>query len=112
MKIDLKFLPKLSKFERLTWIEIRNFRAFKSVKIDDLADINVFIGKNNTGKSTLLEAIYLNLTKNTRDLLGRIPFAFVFNRRGIYTALNQSHQCPRTGIHMNPGTARLHKKPA
>jgi len=83
-KIDIKSSPK-SEFERLEWIEVRNFRAFRLVKIDELTDINIFIGKNNTGKSTLLEAIYLNLTKNRKDLMmGRLPLAFILNRRGIY----------------------------
>jgi AAA15 family ATPase/GTPase len=71
-------------FERLKWLEVENFRAFRHVKIDDFADINVFIGRNNTGKSTLLEAIYLNLTKGKGDILRRKSIRFIFHRRGVY----------------------------
>jgi len=40
-------------------ISINNLRGIKSGKIDELTDINVLIGVNGAGKSTVLEAIYL-----------------------------------------------------
>ncbi|MGB0930681.1 MAG: AAA family ATPase [Chitinophagales bacterium] len=36
---------------------INNYKIFKHLEVDNLQRINLFIGKNNTGKSTLLEAI-------------------------------------------------------
>lgn len=36
---------------------IRNFRLFKELKIEKLARVNLFVGKNNSGKSSLLEAL-------------------------------------------------------
>lgn len=36
---------------------IRNFRLFKELKLDQLTQVNLFVGKNNSGKSCLLEAI-------------------------------------------------------
>lgn len=45
--------------QKLKWIEIQNFRGFKLAKLTNLGDINIFIGKNNTGKSAILESIYL-----------------------------------------------------
>ena len=41
-------------------LEIRQFRAFDYIKIDQLGHINLFLGKNNVGKSTLLEALCLH----------------------------------------------------
>jgi len=41
---------------------IKQYKIFKDFKIDKLNRINIFAGFNNTGKTTLLEAIYL-LTK-------------------------------------------------
>src|SRR5262249_22394703 len=38
---------------------INNFRLFKHLKVDSLSQVNLFVGKNNTGKSCLLEAIQL-----------------------------------------------------
>jgi len=40
-------------------ISISNFRGIKSGRIDGLTNINVLIGANGAGKSTVLEAIYL-----------------------------------------------------
>jgi len=39
--------------------EIKNFRVFDYLKLEDLGKINVFFGKNNSGKSSILEAILL-----------------------------------------------------
>ena len=41
-------------------LEIRQFRAFDYIKIDQLGHINLFLGKNNVGKSTLLESLCLH----------------------------------------------------
>jgi len=43
-------------------LNIEEYKVFKDFKIDKLNRINIFAGFNNTGKTTLLEAIYL-LTK-------------------------------------------------
>ncbi len=40
-------------------IEINNFRGIGHLKIESLKQINLFLGKNNCGKSTLLEALFL-----------------------------------------------------
>jgi AAA15 family ATPase/GTPase len=40
-------------------ISIKNFRGIKESAIEDLSMINVFLGKNNCGKSSILEAIFL-----------------------------------------------------
>lgn len=40
-------------------VEIENFRGIRHCKIEDLGLVNVFIGKNNSGKSTVLDAIYV-----------------------------------------------------
>ena len=40
-------------------LKIRNFRGFNELKIDQLSDINLIAGRNNVGKTSLLEAIFL-----------------------------------------------------
>lgn len=40
-------------------LQIRNFRGFNALKIDHLRGINLIAGKNNSGKTSLLEAIFL-----------------------------------------------------
>lgn len=39
-------------------IEIENFRGIKHGGLDGLTDFNVIIGPNNSGKSTILEALW------------------------------------------------------
>ncbi len=38
-------------------LEISNFRAFKSVQLNDLGRVNLLVGKNNCGKTSVLEAL-------------------------------------------------------
>jgi len=43
----------------LSSLEIGNFKGIKSGKIGDLAQVNVLVGRNNSGKSTVLDALLL-----------------------------------------------------
>ncbi|MGB5989192.1 MAG: AAA family ATPase [Marinifilaceae bacterium] len=43
----------------LNSIQIKNFRGFDNLDIDGFSQINLFIGRNNSGKSSVLEAIFL-----------------------------------------------------
>ncbi len=36
---------------------VQNFKIFKELKVPKLSNVNLFVGKNNTGKSCLLEAV-------------------------------------------------------
>ena len=38
-------------------LEIKNYKNFKRLELNDLTRINLIVGKNNMGKSALLEAI-------------------------------------------------------
>lgn len=51
----------------LTSLEIRNFRAFSHLVIDRLGQVNLIVGRNNVGKTCLLEALRLY------DSRGAIP---------------------------------------
>lgn len=44
-------------------IDIKNYRNLQDLRIDSLGRVNLITGKNNTGKSTLLEAIGIYATK-------------------------------------------------
>jgi len=39
-------------------VKIRNLRAITDLNIDNLGQVNLFVGKNNCGKTTVLEAIF------------------------------------------------------
>ncbi|MCY3978774.1 MAG: AAA family ATPase [Chloroflexi bacterium] len=38
---------------------VKNFRCFKDLQINDLGRVNLIAGQNNTGKTALLEAMYI-----------------------------------------------------
>jgi|SRR5579872_3675699 len=40
-------------------LEIENYRGFDQLTLDDLADVNVIVGRNNVGKTALFEALVL-----------------------------------------------------
>jgi len=44
---------------RLKTLLIKDIKCFKEVTIQNIGDINLFIGKNNSGKSTIIEALNL-----------------------------------------------------
>lgn len=56
----------------LSFIRLYNFRNYKSLELNPYSKINIIYGKNASGKSNLLEAIYLNCKsysfKNARDI--------------------------------------------
>ncbi len=56
-------------------LEIQNYRNFKHLHIEKLGRVNLIIGKNNTGKTSLLEAVSLYVAgdkfKTLRDLLAQ-----------------------------------------
>ncbi|MEG4108837.1 AAA family ATPase [Microcoleus sp. S13_C5] len=49
-------------------IEIQNFRCFEQIKISGFERVNLIGGKNNAGKTALLEALFLNFSPAPRSL--------------------------------------------
>jgi len=50
-------------------IEIKNFRCFKDTKVAKFGLVNLFGGLNNSGKTALLEAIYLSQKPHEYNLM-------------------------------------------
>ncbi|OYT13561.1 MAG: hypothetical protein B6I19_04505 [Bacteroidetes bacterium 4572_114] len=46
---------------KLFQVDIKKFRGFPKLKIDDFKDLNLIVGKNNCGKTSILEAIFLTI---------------------------------------------------
>ncbi len=53
-------------------IEIKNFRGFKELKIENFGQINLILGRNNCGKTTLLEGLFLTIGISNPLLLENI----------------------------------------
>jgi AAA15 family ATPase/GTPase len=76
-------------------IDIQGFRCFEKLEINDLGGVNLFVGKNNSGKTSVLEAIEL--------LIRRSDYRSFFNspsRRGEYYPIDdiERYRVPRRVI--------------
>ena len=49
-------------------IEIKNFRGINYLKIEDFSRVNVFLGQNSSGKSSVLECLLLMMGMSNPDL--------------------------------------------
>ncbi|MBR6715388.1 MAG: AAA family ATPase [Prevotella sp.] len=49
-------------------IEIKNFRGIDHLKIDDFSRVNIFLGQNSSGKSSVLECLLLMMGMSNPDL--------------------------------------------
>jgi predicted ATPase len=56
----------------LNSLEIKNFRVFEELKVHKLGHVNLIVGKNNSGKSTVLEALRIYCASNTSEALLKI----------------------------------------
>lgn len=61
----------------LSEIQIQNFRGIKDLKISNFSKVNIFVGKANTGKTSILEALYVYLVEHS------IPKILDFRRLAI-----------------------------
>lgn len=53
-------------------LEIKNFRSLVSFQVKKLGQVNLIVGKNNSGKSSVLEALRIYAGSANRKLLERI----------------------------------------
>src|SRR5258706_4856233 len=56
----------------LNSLEIHNFRAFRDLKIERLGRVNLIVGKNNVGKTCLLEALQVYAKRGSPELIWEI----------------------------------------
>jgi AAA ATPase-like protein len=73
-------------------LHIKNFRLFRDLKIDSLNRVNLIAGPNNSGKTALLEALYLLLGDSGSFM--DFPSAL---RRSFF--IDQTRGRARTGAH-------------
>ena len=61
---------------KINRLKIVNYKLFQNVTIEMNEDINIFVGENDSGKSTILEALSMVLT-------GKINGSSVSNRLNL-----------------------------
>lgn len=71
-------------------ISIKNFRCFSDFKIDKLSRINLIAGKNSSGKTALLEALFLLIgAENVSLVLKLSSFRGIDDLRGNIQAVGE-----------------------
>ncbi|HEY9803314.1 MAG TPA: AAA family ATPase [Leptolyngbyaceae cyanobacterium] len=60
-------------------VKIENFRGFKSFELQQLGRVNLLVGKNNSGKTSILEAIQLLCSRNNLE-----PLRQAMTKRGEF----------------------------
>lgn len=74
-------------YKMLNNIEIKNFRGIKHLTIDNFKNINIFLGKANTGKTSVIEAIACSITKNANSLMLLSYFRGIIRDDDIFESL-------------------------
>lgn len=78
LHVDREVMPVL------TGLEVYRFRGIKELKLHGLTHVNVLLGRNDVGKSSVLEALYLaSAAFRFEDPLNRgDKVSYLLNRRG------------------------------
>jgi AAA15 family ATPase/GTPase len=65
-------------------LTVRNYRCISEIKLENIAPITIFVGRNNTGKSAMLEAVALATTGYATwyDSLDTDILSSIIHRRG------------------------------
>lgn len=71
-------------------IEIENFRCFEKTSISGFGQINLITGKNNSGKTAFLEALYLMLSTDSKSLTEATRLSEKDNEREKNLYFNQN----------------------
>ena len=79
-------------------IQIRNFRQFKDVGVENLGLFNLVVGDNNIGKTSLLEAFLF--VSNKQEYLERLAFAYI-ERINVHPDKDRSDSTANTALYYN-----------
>lgn len=74
----------------ITKLIIHNFKSFKHFELTFSDNVNVIVGNNNEGKTTIFEAIHLALTATIsgRNVIAEIP-SYIFNKDVVNEYLSE-----------------------
>ncbi len=81
---------------------IENFRAFKRLEVEKLGRVNLIVGKNNVGKTALLEALWLYAAQGAEHVLAELV------RRRDEVAFVSAQQRPEQELDWREALSNLH----
>lgn len=64
-------------------LEIRNFRRFRHLRIEHLGRVNLIVGQNNIGKTSLLEALWLYAERGAPAMIWQLLRARHESKNGL-----------------------------
>ena len=106
MKLDI--IANGGGFMNIIKVKINNFKTLKNFEFEPYNGMNILVGNNNEGKSTILEAIHLALTGFYRGIYIRNSFTQdIFNEECVneYISqinINNSTPLPKLNIEICP----------
>lgn len=66
-KLSNLYFPSIR--EHFTSLYIHSYRRLKKISLSNLAQVNIFVGENNMGKTSILEAVFLSSQLNNLQAL-------------------------------------------
>ena len=96
----------------ITKLELMNFRNYKKIIFDNFSNLNIIIGNNGIGKTSIIEAIYLgslaksfktnnelNIIKNNEEYFRiKIHYFDYFPKKTLEVFLDKNGKKTKKGI--------------
>lgn len=64
-------------------IQINKFKGFTDFKVNNLKRVNLIGGRNNIGKTSFIEACYINVTSNQIEILAEALWSIKYRRENL-----------------------------
>ena len=82
--------------KRLSEVKVKAYRGLRDVSVEGMVDINVLIGPSNTGKTSLLEAVWLavnpiRMADQLREILQSRGFSGQASLRSLFPDLDSAN---------------------
>ena len=77
--------------KHLSWFKVENFKRFEAFEMENIGQFNLIFGDNNTGKTTVLEALLFddeNFNQFLENLYTTLLFRGLLNKNSKSIALN------------------------
>jgi len=108
--------PDAKRGRTLSSVQIENYRVLRDLSVDSLGRVNLFAGQNNSGKTSLLEALFLlsgggapqtlankTVVRGVDSLAGPPETAMETIWKPMFSSLDTEKTIKTTGVHRSQG---------